>query len=244
MQPVVKPLYDTAAFPDILIALARAVRGRSAAAVSERSLHEALQERHAPGNRARWNELLAQGGIFPQEAAPAEHVRKVSLARPDLPQSRPNPEFPLQLKIYPSPVFHDGRGAALPWLQQLPDPMTTVVWGSWIEINPQTAARLGISHGDLVEVRSAAGTMKLPAVLYPGIRPEVVAAPMGQGHRGMGRYADDRGANPTVLTTVAKESLAVVPAMVPVQVRRVGPAGDLVTAEDREGSYRRELLGL
>lgn len=244
MQPVVKPLYDTAAFPDIVIALARAAGGRSGAAVPERSLHEALQERHAPGDPARWNELLAQGGIFPQEAAPVEQVKKMSLVRPDLPQTRPNPEFPLQLQIYPSPVFHDGRGAALPWLQQLPDPMTTVVWGSWVEINPQTAARLGISHGDLVEIRSAAGTMQLPAVLYPGIRPEVVAAPIGQGHRGMGRYADGRGANPTVLTTAAKESLAIVPAMVPVQLRRVGPGGDLVTAEDREGSYRRELLGL
>ncbi|HBT82256.1 MAG TPA: hypothetical protein DEB35_02085, partial [Desulfuromonas sp.] len=60
--------------------------------------------------------------------------------------------FPLHLQVYPASAFYDGRGAPFPWLQQLPDPMTTVVWDSWVEINPATAAGLGIGHGDLVEV--------------------------------------------------------------------------------------------
>ena len=55
-------------------------------------------------------------------------------------------KFPLHLQVYPSTAFYDGRGASLPWLQQLPDPMSTVVWDSWVEINPKTAASLGISH--------------------------------------------------------------------------------------------------
>lgn len=246
MQPVVKPLYDTRGFPDIVIALARAAGGKAGAAIGEPSFAEGLQERHAPGDPARWNELLARGGIFPGEAAPAADIGRGKLPRPQLPPSaESDPDFPLQLQIYPSPVFHDGRGAPLPWLQQLPDPMTTVVWGSWVEINPQTAARLGIAHGDLVEVRSAAGAMRLPAVLYPGIRPEVVASPVGQGHQGMGRYADGRGVNPTVLSVAGKRSLTpVMPAVVPVSVRRLGPAGELVATGHPEGSYRRELLGL
>ena len=77
--------------------------------------------------------------------------------------------------------------------------MTTVVWDSWVEINPKTAAELGISFGDLVEVTSPQGSLRLPAVIYPGIRPDMVAIPLGQGHTGGGRYAKGRGANPLAL---------------------------------------------
>ena len=31
-----------------------------------------------------------------------------------------------------------------PWLQESPDPLTTVVWDSWAELHPSTAK----AHGD------------------------------------------------------------------------------------------------
>ena len=63
------------------------------------------------------------------------------------------------------------------------------MWGSWVEINPRTAASLGIADGDLVEVQHANGSVRVPAVLYPAIRPDVIAMPFGQGHTTYGRYA-------------------------------------------------------
>jgi molybdopterin-containing oxidoreductase family iron-sulfur binding subunit len=36
-------------------------------------------------------------------------------------------------------------------------------------------------------------------VVYPGIRPDVVAIPVGQGHADYGRYAARRGSNPMAL---------------------------------------------
>jgi anaerobic selenocysteine-containing dehydrogenase len=89
-----------------------------------------------------------------------------------------------------------GRGADLPWLQELPDPLTTAMWGSWVELNPTTAALLGVKQGDIVTVRSRHGSLEAPVLLFPGIRPDVVAMPMGQGHQSYGRYANQRGANP------------------------------------------------
>jgi anaerobic selenocysteine-containing dehydrogenase len=92
-----------------------------------------------------------------------------------------------------------GEQANLPSLQELPDPMTTVMWGNWVEINPKTASSIGIADGDLVEVTTEHGSMRVPAVLYPAIRPDVIAMPFGQGHTAYGRYATNRGANPVVL---------------------------------------------
>jgi len=84
--------------------------------------------------------------------------------------------------------------------------MTSGIWGSWVEINPRTAASLGIVDGDLIEVSSYHGSVRAPAVLYPAIRPEVIAMPYGQGHTAYGRYANGKGANPIPVNPYAGSS--------------------------------------
>jgi hypothetical protein len=54
-------------------------------------------------------------------------------------------QMPFMLHVYPSAAFADGRAAHLPWLQEMPDPMTTVMWGSWVEINPRDGSQAGHS---------------------------------------------------------------------------------------------------
>ena len=97
----------------------------------------------------------------------------------------------------------DGSYANLPGLQELPDPMTSVMWGSWLEINPNTAKSLGVADGDMVEVRTTEGAVTVPAVLYPAIRPDVIAIPCGQGHLSYGRYGTKTGANAALLNPLA-----------------------------------------
>ena len=119
------------------------------------------------------------------------NLRSVTVSFPEAPT-----EFPFVLHPYLSTALHDGRGANLPWMQELPDPMTSIVYGSWVEINPQTAKELGLNDGDLVQVTSDQGYVEAPVLLFPAIMPDVVAMPIGQGHSAFGRYAKNRGANP------------------------------------------------
>jgi len=153
--------------------------------------------------------------------------------------------YPLHLQVYPSLAFSNGSNAHLPWLQQMPDPMSTAVWGSWVEINPATARERGIREGDLVEVLSSVGSISLPAVIYPGIHPDVLAVPLGQGHLDYGRYAANRGVNPLAILTAEQNEAEGLPAWdsTRVQLRRVSADGGLVTAGHPEGSYRRDILG-
>lgn len=260
MQPVVTPFLDTRQFPDVLLALAHGLGKGMAAALPQHSYLEmvkgALQKRLGPAGgadfEATWVELLRQGGLF--KASNNQAAVRTKGYRPVPGESLPEPArpgfagdgqaFPLHLQVYPSVALYDGRGAPLPWLQQLPDPMTTVVWGSWVEINPQTAASLGISHGDLVEVASPMGALRLPAVIYPAIRPDLVAIPLGQGHRGQGRYATARGVNPLSLLATNIEGRGPQPAWNATRVRlaRISANGDLVMASNLQGSFRSELI--
>jgi molybdopterin-containing oxidoreductase family iron-sulfur binding subunit len=100
------------------------------------------------------------------------------------------------------------------------------MWSSWVEINTQTAERLGIRQGDLVEITSSQGSIQSPAFLSPGIAPDVVAMPVGQGHENYTRYASGRGENPIgILAPVyEQETGALAWAATRVQIRKVADA--------------------
>ncbi len=102
----------------------------------------------------------------------------------------------LTLLVYPSPRFGDGTHANRPWLQELPDPVSKVMWHSWVEMNPATADRLGLRQGDIVSVATPEGSVEVPVWAYPGIREDVVAIAMGGGHTDYGQFANGKGVNP------------------------------------------------
>ncbi len=256
MQPVVTPVFDTRQFPEVLMTTAHELGGDMKTAFPFESYLDMLktETKKSVGLTGSkdfetiWVDLLRMGGLFKTNLSQGGGYRwqaGAGIPEPAKPRFAGNEkEFPLHLSIYPSTAFYDGRGASLPWLQQLPDPMTTVVWDSWVEINPKTAAELGISFGDLVEVTSPQGSLRVSAVIYPGIRPDMVAIPLGQGHRDMGRYAKGRGANPLQLLAVTMEGSEYQPAWnaTRVRIKRISEKGDMVTAGNPEGSYRSDLI--
>ena len=77
----------------------------------------------------------------------------------------------------------------------------------------------------MVEVTSGHGTLQAGAVISPGIAPDVIAMPAGQGHRTFTRYASGRGANPVELLAPVTEPTtgALAWAATRVSVARVGP---------------------
>ena len=80
---------------------------------------------------------------------------------------------------YPSSRFYDGRSASRSWLQETPDTMTQAVWDPWVEINTETATKLGIREGDVIKVTSPHGAIEVPAYLSRSIHPQAVAMPIG-----------------------------------------------------------------
>lgn len=108
-------------------------------------------------------------------------------------------EYPFHLIHYKLMTTAEGRGGNEPFLQEIFGPHLHERWGSWVEINPETAARLGIEDGDAVWIESKVGRVKAKARLFPGAHPRCVHIPYGQGHRAYGRWARGRGVNPNAL---------------------------------------------
>ncbi len=124
-------------------------------------------------------------------------------AVPD-PAAQPAPTAPAGVESFTLIPFEslklgDGRGANRPWLQELPDPLSTVMWGSWAEVATADADRLGIRTGDIVRLTGTAADIELPAIVLPTVRPGCIGVPVGGGHADYGRYARGRGVNVNAL---------------------------------------------
>ncbi len=215
-QPVVEPVYDNRSTGDVLLAIARGIP-EAARALPWADEIEFIKEMIGglpPGAfggdeaNVRFARFQQHGGWWP----PAKPVPANSpgVAEP-APVASPvqfegdAQEYPFYLHLIMSNLLSDGRGANQPWLQGSPDPNTTIAWQTWVEINPQTARSLGIRQGDVLKVASPFGTLEAPAYLYPAIRPDTIAIPLGQGHTDYGRYARARGSNAIHLLGVQKE---------------------------------------
>ncbi len=102
------------------------------------------------------------------------------------------------LTVFPHIHLHDGRHANRPWAQEVPEPISTYAWGSWVEIHPEVADELGITKEDGVVVETSAGSVEVGWFGSLGIRKDVFALVLGNGHEGSGRYAR-YGQNPMKL---------------------------------------------
>jgi len=255
-QAIVKRLYDTRSTADVILALAHAMGGNVAAALPWEDEMSFLEEAtstlfgsslspyqvRTPGEF--WATWRQYGGWWADrqllvEPVPSGFTGKV------LPASGPQftgdaLEFPYVLYPYPNLGLSDGRGANLPWLQEMPDPMTTASWDTWVELNPETAEILGVDNNDIVKVVSPHGELEAPVVVYPAIRPDVIAIPVGQGHTDFGRYAAGRGSNPINLLAPVKDeqSGALAWGASRVRIEKTGKTYTLARLESLDGEGR------
>jgi anaerobic selenocysteine-containing dehydrogenase len=205
--PAMKPLYDTRSTPDVLLEVSR---GLAKPVAGLPNTFEEFLNQEAPTRVGATREGANRA------AATREGLNREGLNReggtlvPPAPTTWTDPvfdgdasQYPYHFLPYASMQFYDGSLAHLPWLQELPDPMTSGMWCSWVEINEKKAIELGIAQGDIIEVTSTQGSLRAPAFLNPGIAPDAVAMPVGQGHTNFTRYATNRGVNPVTILAPA-----------------------------------------
>ncbi len=210
-QPVVSPFYNTRATADVLIAAAQLVGGQFAEALPFKDEVEFLQSKvaslmneadgsiSAPDIPTFMASFQQHGGYWKlSDARGIPSAGDVLNRNQNVKEAEFAGEGEFFFIPFVSPTLAEA-GANKPWLQELPDPTTTVMWNTWVEMNPETARELGIENDDVVKIVSEAGQLEAPVYVYPAIRPDTIAMPFGQGHTAYGRYAEKRGVNPADL---------------------------------------------
>ena len=189
--PFVRPLYDTRSMEETLTALAKKMNTPFEAGTPKSFIDASLLADQS------WEQVARQGGLWATETAKIESIKPTAALDPaEATFSGEAAQDPLHFQPYLSLQYFDGSGANLPWLQELPDPASSAIFSIPLEIDPLTAARLGLVNGDAVRVESPHGSLEAPAYIHPAAIPGVLSMAIGMGHTHYGRYASNRGANP------------------------------------------------
>ena len=240
IQPVVAPLYDTRATADVLLTASNLPYSDEVDFVQQKivPLISAGGFYTAPEIQTFWSRWLQYGGWWVTERSLDGDL---DISSPgNLTFSAPvtieeGKQF--YLVVYPTQLG-DGSGANRPWLQEMPDPMTTLTWNTWVEINPETADKLGIHDDDVVRVTTAYGAVEASVYRYPAIRPDTIAIPFGQGHTALGRWAEGRGANPAnLLPADVNEAGDMAFSGITASISLTGKRRPLARVESRDGVY-------
>jgi anaerobic selenocysteine-containing dehydrogenase len=212
-QPVINRFRDTMAFGDVLLRTATELGHampwatmRDAVRAEARDLHNANRGSVTQATFEEfWKRSLERGGWWDQ----GDTVSGTSTP-PLLPRTAVKANiagdanvFPLHLVPFEGHGLGTGQYAHLPWAQAVPDPLTTVTWATWVELNPKTAEGLKLKQDDVVTLESASGAfISVPVYVNPATPPDVAAVPIGQGHEQYTTYASGRGSN--VLDIIAQ----------------------------------------
>lgn len=233
VQPVVAPYFNTMSTIDLFL---------SATNLAYADEVEFIQAKIAPlmdrtdgaygdfDMPSFWAKFQQFGGWW-KRTADAETVTPTNVIEQGLALATLPERKGFYLHTYLSPILAEA-GANKPWLQEVPDPTTTVMWNNWLEVNPFTADELGLHNDEVVKVKSETGEIELPVLIYPAIRPDVVAIAFGQGHTNYGRYANGRGVNPADLFAAeSNDAGAIVTGGIDVEIHHTGKTRPLSRLE-------------
>jgi anaerobic selenocysteine-containing dehydrogenase len=248
---MVNKVSDTLPFGDALIRIAQSIGGDVARALpwgtskdTTRELVRPLYNRKsgsivADDFESFWNGFLQRGGWWSANNTGANSGRATSFpSSPEQPKFAGDEKdgFTYYLNVFDHNTLSTGArtNARLPWLQAAPDPITTAVWGTWVELNYKVAKQLGVQNNDVVRVESPNGWIEAPVYLNPGTPDWTVAIPAGNGHS-MKIWADLNG-------TTGVNPLSIIAPQVEVQSGGTAWAATRVKLTKTGSTYKQQKL--
>jgi molybdopterin-containing oxidoreductase family iron-sulfur binding subunit len=133
-----------------------------------------------------WEKIVASGIVPGSTAAPIEaaaNTEGVAAAIAAYTPPQPVAAGQLEINFVADYKVFDGRFANNSWLQELPDPITKLVWDNPALISPKTAEELKLATGDVAELSYRNRKLEVPVWVMPGHADGAVTLPLGYGRK-------------------------------------------------------------
>ena len=228
-QPLIVPLYDDAKSQLDFVAACNAP-SRSAA---NQSLPGGLEtvRTYWKGKRPSgdfemvWNKWVHDGLIDHTKAL----VKPVAL-RSGFAVATGSEIGEYEISFRTDPSVYDGRFANNAWLQELPRPLTKLVWDNAAHVSMNTARELGVAEGDVLTLKTKAGTGTFPAWITPGHPDKSITVHLGYGRKQGGKVlagevGDGVGYDANLLRSSAAQGIATV------EIAKTGRWAQLVSTQ-------------
>ncbi len=198
VQPLIAPLYEAGGAKSVHELLAWLTgEGEKSAYQLLRAHWESASGKTGAEFERFWRTAL-HDGVVAGTAFPALDV--APRAELDFgPAPAPAPGFELALCADAS-VF-DGRFANNAWLQELPRPLTRLVWENAALLAARTAQELALEAGDVVQLEAGGRSLRAPVWIVPGHAEGVFTLSLGYGRRQAGALGTGVGCDAYALRT-------------------------------------------
>ncbi|TPJ38823.1 4Fe-4S dicluster domain-containing protein [Mesorhizobium sp. B2-5-13] len=167
VQPLIQPLFGGRSLHQLLAALGGEF---------DADMQALVRPTWADMDEAGWRKALRDGVIPNSVTAPVVVSMPADIGDPA-------PHAPvanrLEVRFEADPWLRDGRNANSPWLQELPRPLSKIVWGNAALISPATAQRLGLENGQVVNLARGGKDLDAPAWIMPGQPDDTVTLSLG-----------------------------------------------------------------
>lgn len=197
------------------------------------------QEQEEGAFAARWHQVL-HDGVIPDTARPrrTSSVRAGWSADAGISShADADPQGGMTIVFAPDPSVWDGRFANNGWLQELPKPLTKLVWGNAALIAPATAVALGVEQSDIIEIERGGRSVRAPVWIAPGHAENTVTLPLGYGRTNAGRIGSGIGFNAYAVRSTERPWTAP-----DARVKVTGERHPLVTTQHHHSMGGRDLV--
>ncbi|MCC6546612.1 TAT-variant-translocated molybdopterin oxidoreductase [Candidatus Sumerlaeota bacterium] len=188
---------------------------------------------------AGWMELVRDGFLKESAFQPVKveaNTQDVAKAAQEAIGAPVPKDGTFEIVHIPDHKIHDGRFANNAWLQELPDPITKVVWNNPALISVKTAESLHANHGDVLRITMGERALEVPAFILPGIAEDTIVLAMGYGRSAGGPVAEGIGNATAALRTIKDWNHATAE-----KVTTTGARAEIVTTQDH---YAIDRLGI
>lgn len=186
IQPQAMPLYGGMNAPGALLACLGLPQQ------PPMDLVRATWREHLPAPRD-WHDALAAGVVARTASRRVDAALQHGAVRVASPVSYPRRSAQPVLLLRPDPYLWDGRGANNPWLQELPRPLSKVVWDNPLLIPPDLARDMKLRNGDVVTLAQGETHTQLPVWIQPGQAAGCVVGFLGWGRSHAGQTGNHVG---------------------------------------------------
>ncbi len=197
MQPVIEPLFGGRSRYELLSSLLDEAPATGYDIV--RSFWQTQPP--APDFERVWRKSLHDGVAYFQLGSASS--RAVASTMPGVSPSASADG--LYLLIRPSAQTFDGRFSNNAWLQEFPDPLTTIVWDNVALVSTATALRLQLANGDIVKLKFHGREVRAPIWILPGQADDCFTIHLGYGRTRAGRVGNGVGFNAYALAHIRRD---------------------------------------
>ncbi len=142
-----------------------------------------------------------------------------------------------EISFRADPTIGGGRYSNNGWLQELPKPVLQMTWGNAVILSPSSAAALGVSDEDLVEIKLNTQSIQAPVLRVPGHPNESITIHLGYGRTQAGSVGSGHGFNAYSLMSGPNQKSAS-----GAEIRKVGATGELALTHFHSNMEGRNLI--